>query len=150
MTATELRTLILAQPEGSPIRVAFAAGEDAACSDLLNALTQRGRVHVDDLRLYAIECGLLGAVGVALKIGDVASPESRAFYGLCVTLDRLLEQPKSINIDNQKFLAGLTTFVAVGFLTSTQRDEILAMADNREPIARVTAAEVEAARKAGE
>ena len=150
MTPTELRTLILAQPEGSPIRVAFAEARDVDCAGLLSAFTQRGRVPVDDLRLYAIECGLIGAVGVALKIGDVSTPTARDFYGLCVTMQELLAQPKPVNIDNPKFVSGLATFVAASMLTAEQRDEILAMADNREPIARVAAADVEAARKAGE
>jgi hypothetical protein len=150
MTPQDLRTLILSQPQASPIRVAFAEARDVDCAELLSSLTRRGRVPVADLRLYAIECGLIGSIGLVTKVGDVSTEAAREFFGLCVTVQELLAQDQDINVDNPKFLAGLGAFVAAGLLTSEQRDEIHAMGNNRKPIAAVSHLQVAAARKASD
>jgi hypothetical protein len=148
MTSSELRSLILSQPDSSPLRVAFAEQDFVRCSELMALPTQRGRVPSEELRIVSLENGLYGACSVAIKLGAISTEDERKFFGLCSTFMDIIKQPKSINIDNPAFQLGLSKFVVAGFLTTEQSEEINDMADNRAPLQLATPHEIQAAWRA--
>lgn len=153
--AVALRSLILAQPEGSPIRVAYAAGEDVECARLLSLQNQRGYVSIRELSAYCVTQGITGAVLALDEIpvgGAVGEGVAMTLQikGLLKTIRTLIQDEyrlEEVDMDAPQAMQLLSGLQSLGVITSTQAAAILALGDNRRALVEATAAQVEAARK---
>jgi hypothetical protein len=153
MTPTQLRALILAQPDGSPIREAFDAADDGAVAAMLNAIPgANGARDMDfgEWQGWAVKSGTLAACREAVAAAE-QSPQIKA---LCQQVLDIYAASLSI-----LYFADVATFAgalaATKVITTTTRDALLAalVVPRSKPVEMwgrgATADDIAAARKVG-
>ncbi len=148
MTPTQLRTLILAQPEGSPIRVAFAAGEDMECANRFPAAKiQYGDpapVRVTELGLFLANANVLSKIHDAANEVGVHTPARNVALLVILLIGSGFERPVDPNdAGTQGMMAALKS---ANLITLQHEEAWLAYC---RPYLLPTGERIEAARKAG-
>lgn len=155
MTSTELRTLILALGDGHPAKVAFLANKDVACEEELRKPTLPGyipRRHlVVTLTRYPQVDGLLKWV---IQFGEMPAPMGGGaadfgLYCLFQSISRIAANDVGVLLvvaDLDAAIPQIQTLIDLKVIPQVFIDDLKA-GEVLQPIADVTAAEVEAARK---
>lgn len=138
MSPAELRSLILAQPDGSPIRLAFASGNDWECARLLRETTAP-QLALPPLNSAAQLMGMLSAQSFAAAFDHPRFGDFR----------------ETFNSGNRTgVVEWVVAFHARGLMTQAERDAIVAYlttpTEQDLPLASVDHLDIAAARKAGE
>lgn len=114
----------LAKPE-------YAGMTDQEAADAVNAKTVAVRVPVDtwQIKQYAVEQGVWGAMKVALRSSDTPAE----VYGLCSSIVDWIDDPSGkigrVDVDLPSVQTMLGSLVLTGLATQAQVDAIVAMAD---------------------
>ena len=163
MTLASLRSLALAQPAGSPCQLAYAAGNDSACADALNARTLPGPVPIVVLAGFCAQQGVTGGVMTMLEVplgaaipggsGPTAAM-TPAIKGALHTAMTILQNDyrlETCDVLDPAFQQACGLLQMLGIMTAGQYATIQSLAANRASLAdalgAVTAADVECARK---
>lgn len=139
MTPQQLRTLIDSQPDGSPIRVAYAAGDDTGVARLLSARSQRGYAPIRELSAYCVTQGITGTVLALDEISvgaDIAPGVTMTMQvkGLLKTIRTLIQDEyrlELVDLDAPQAAGLLDGLQSLGVISSAQRAAIVALGENR-------------------
>lgn len=110
----------------------LSQGKDSEVISALNKKDQRGVVPISELKRMAYDIGLIGKMEVVAATPPTADVNSQNLYGLCKTVLGMIRDLPDVNVDNPNFQTGLSTFVAIGFIDSPTKDQIIALGNNRQ------------------
>lgn len=134
-------------------------GENGLCSatnivNILKAKTQRGFVPIEELAAFCCVTGITGGVMALIEVPlgtDIAPgfPMTMQIKGMLHTVLTLIQLDYRLteaDVDNPAFLAACDGLVGLGIMTSQNKTDVLALAQNRTgKVPQVTEAEVIAA-----
>lgn len=165
MTAEQLREEILngtLAAQCAPFITGGAkhlTGEDGLCSaanivKVLTAKTQRGFVPIEELAAFCCVNGITGGVmglieipiGTEIAPGVTMTMQIKGMLHTVLTLIQLDYRLTEADVDNAAFIAACDGLISLGVMTSQNKTDILALAQNRAAkVPNVTEAEVTAA-----
>ena len=117
----------------------MAAGDDVGIAFLLNRRSYRGPVPIRELSSYCVCVGVIGAVeAVAYEpTSETITIQVKALCHNVLTLIRDDYRLETVDVDDAGFGPACDGLIAAGLLTSQQKADILALAENRRSRAEV-------------
>lgn len=133
MTPAERKAAILALDENHSARVAFEEAQDELCAKLLNEKTLRGPVPITELSAYCTSEGITGLVEIIANepTGGQITLELKALCRTVLTLIRDDYRLTSADVDHVRFGPACDGLIAAGLMTTQQKEDIFALADNQ-------------------
>lgn len=147
-TPQQLRTLILDQPEGSPIRIAFALGRDFDCEQLVNDRSDPQRTvpndppvgtfvsALDDAGLWSIIEDTAKGVGAVAEVPNLPKPNDYRdqLISAAKRIIRLEKSPQYTVVEGLKAAPLLGAFPAFGLASAEQIAPAMALLSRRASI----------------
>lgn len=132
-----LRNEILNGPKSATLTPMFNAGDDTGVAAILNIRDERGSVPISEISAIALEIGLYGHCEVQIRkpVVEGNSPTGNEdIHRLAHDTLTLLRDDYRLNVadvDSVRFQAGLGAYVALGWMTEAQANQITALGANR-------------------